>query len=101
MPAFDGGELFVEDVGGGVGLGLQPVVEWIDLVVGVAVDDPDEGSGARELCRQHHVEVDLAGLALDFDFEDAPEFDVAFGVAALSWVGGGVLNMRRSGLKKG
>lgn len=101
MPALDGGELLVEDVGGGVGLGLQPVVEGVDLVVGVAVDDPHEGGGARELGGQHHVEVDLAGLALDFDLQNAPEFDVAFGVAALSWVGGGVLNMRMSGLKKG
>lgn len=101
VPIFAGVELVVEDEAGLVGLGLECGVEGIDLVVGIAVDDADEGGRAGEVAPQHHVVVDFAGLALDVDLEDAFQLEVPALEPVLGCVGGGVLNMRISASKKG
>jgi hypothetical protein len=100
-PGLDGDEFVVEDVGGGVCFGLEGLVEGIDDVIWVSVDNPDEGRGARVIVGEHHVEVDLAGLALDVYFEDALDFDVPAGLSVFGWVLACVLNMRMSGVRKG
>lgn len=100
-PGLDRDELVVEDVGSGVSFGLEGLVEGIDNVVWVSIDYPDEGRGARVIIGEHHVEVYLAGFALDFYFEDALDFDVPAGLSVFGWVLGCVLNMRMSGVRKG
>lgn len=100
-PGLDRDELVVEDVGGGVGFGLEGLVEGIDDVVRVPVDYPDEGRGARVIVGEHHVEIDLAGLALDVDLENALDLDVPAGLSVFGWVLACVLNMRMSGVRKG
>ena len=101
MPVFAGVELVVEYEAGLVGLGLECGVEGVDPVVGVAVDDADEGGGAGEVAPQHHVVVNFAGPALDVDLEYAFQLEVPALEPVFGCVGGGVLNIRMSASKKG
>ena len=84
MPFLAGVELIAENVGRFVRLGLKGLIVGVHSIVGVAIDDPHKGSCAWELRRQHHIEVNLASLALDFDFQNASKFDVSFGISSLS-----------------
>lgn len=77
------------------------MVEGVDGVVGISVHNADKGRGARVVEGEHHVIVDFAGLALDLNLEDALQFDVSARLCVFGCVGGGLLNMRMSGLKKG
>lgn len=100
-PGFDGDQFVVEHVGGGISFGLEGLVEGIDDVIWVSVDNPNEGRRVRVIVWEHQVEVDLAGLSLDVDLEDALDFDVPAGLSVFGWVLACVLNMRMSGVRKG
>jgi hypothetical protein len=77
------------------------LVEGVDRIVGVAVDNSDEGRRARIVEGHHHVVVHLTRLALDFDLEDALQLDISACLPVLGYVERCILNMRMSGVKKG
>lgn len=65
MPILAGVEFVAEDVGRFVGFGLERLVVGVNSVVGITVDDSDEGAAAWVVCWEHHVEVYFTVLALD------------------------------------
>ncbi len=62
------------------------MVVGVDCIVGVSIDDADEGRGARIIEGHHHVIVDFADFSLDVDLEYALEFDVSALLAVFGWV---------------